>query len=208
MSPKTRFSALKSSDPASSAAAELSDRIKQMEEQAIERDHEATIQGQSLATLIKLIEGFMSPSRTIIDEPFSLAPPQPQTAGTKASEIVVESFITTPVSTKYHRSLLTSYRLKDLDPQALNKLPNGSLIKSTGDIMAHLRKEEETVITQFPSCPDSSGTKLLQNLMINAFINICENSAIPMAISTIVHTLIRALIKDPDSSWSVKSTSS
>lgn len=148
-SPKTRFSALKSSDPASPAAAELSDRIRQMKEQAIERDREATIQGQSLATLTKLIEDFMSPSRTISDEPFS--PPQPQTTGTKASEIVAESFITTPESTKYHMSLLTSYRLKDLDPQALHKLPNGSLIKSTGDIIAHLRKEEETVITQFSS---------------------------------------------------------
>ena len=128
--------------------------------------------------------------------------PPPQQPVLTASKILAAQTSLTPDNAQHHYYFLSSYRLRDLDPHAVHKLPNGSRIKSVGDIVTLLDKDEPHIMTNFQRNDNAAGHEMLR--MIQNLVNACENSPVRMEISTVVQVLVRVLTQDPDSSWTAK----
>ena len=128
--------------------------------------------------------------------------PPPQQPVLTASKILAAQTSLTPDNAEHHYNFLSSYRLRDLDPHAVHKLPNGSRIKSVGDIVTLLEKDEPHIMTNFGRNDNAAGHEMLR--MIQNLVNACENSPVRMEISTVVQVLVRVLTQDPDSSWTAK----
>ena len=126
----------------------------------------------------------------------------PQQPVLTASKILAAQTSLTPDNTAHHYNFLSSYRLRDLDPHAVHKLPNGSRIKSVGDVVSLLRKDEPCIMTNFEGNENAAGHGMLR--MIQNLVNTCENSPVRMEISTVVQVLLRVLTRNPHSSWTAK----
>ena len=128
--------------------------------------------------------------------------PPPQQPVLTASKILAAQTSLTPDNAEHHYYFLSSYRLRDLDPHAVHKLPNGSRIKSVGDLVTLLDKDEPHIMTNFQRNDNAAGHEMLR--MIQNLVNACENSPVRMEISTVVQVLVRVLTQDPHSSWTAK----